>query len=286
MAYSLQTGANRQRGPSQRTDGQLVARAPVPASNARGQAAGTTGSVAPASRLQGYARIRRLARFTQPDSPTRCSRIGHAEHPPRRRARQSSPSSAHQEARERRAGDPVARNGASRARDQLAQPALHPVTCDRRSRRGGRQRSRASGGPAGTTPGRARITAAAPHSAPGLRDQPVVACGYARGLRPAARASGGKLVAALAPTSGQDGAPGTGAHAQAETVRLGPPAIVGLERALAQGQLRCGSVALRADSGPTTQPRRDRAPTRATPLTVEARGRGACQVSRNGSHRA
>jgi hypothetical protein len=62
--------------------------------------------------------------------------------------------------------------------------------------------------------------------------------GCARGLRPAARSSGGKLAAALAPTSGQDGSPGPGAHAQAKPMRLGPPAIVGLKRALAQGQLR------------------------------------------------
>jgi hypothetical protein len=77
-------------------------------------------------------------------------------------------------------------------------------------------------------------------AAPGTRSAPPTGgrLGCARGLRRAARSSGGKLVAAFAPTSGQNGATGAGAHAQAKTVRFGPPAIVGLKRALTQGQLR------------------------------------------------
>ena len=41
-----------------------------------------------------------------------------------------------------------------------------------------------------------------------------------------------KARAALAPATGQDGAAGTGAHAQTETMRLGTTPVVGLEGAL------------------------------------------------------
>lgn len=75
-------------------------------------------------------------------------------------------------------------------------------------------------------------------------------------------------MAALAPTSGQDGAPGPSAHAQAETMRLGPPAIVGLERALTQGQLRCGSGWRWWHSGPTTRQSTRLQPRHGRPSTV------------------
>ena len=55
-----------------------------------------------------------------------------------------------------------------------------------------------------------------------------------RRARPAAHASGGEAVAALATTGGQDGAAGARAHAQAEAVGLVPTTVVRLERALAQ----------------------------------------------------
>lgn len=58
------------------------------------------------------------------------------------------------------------------------------------------------------------------------------------GSQAAARArrrsrSGRQLAATLTPARRHDGAPGAGAHPQPEAVRLGPPAIVRLERALA-----------------------------------------------------
>jgi hypothetical protein len=43
-------------------------------------------------------------------------------------------------------------------------------------------------------------------------------------------------VATFAPPCGENCPTGTGAHAQAKPMRLSPPAIVGLKRALAQGQ--------------------------------------------------
>jgi hypothetical protein len=76
-------------------------------------------------------------------------------------------------------------------------------------------------------------------------------CGCAHVLRRAARASGGKLVAALAPTSGQNGSTCTGTHAQAKSMRLSPPAIVGLKRPLTQGQLRVGMDVARSPCNAT-----------------------------------
>jgi hypothetical protein len=58
-------------------------------------------------------------------------------------------------------------------------------------------------------------------------------------------------VAALAPTSGENGSTCTGTHAQAETMRLSPPAIVGLKRALTQGQLRVGMERARSPCNAT-----------------------------------
>ena len=57
---------------------------------------------------------------------------------------------------------------------------------------------------------------------------------------PAARhwPSGGQLGATLATTGREDGATGAGPHAQAETMGLGPAAVVGLEGALAHEVLR------------------------------------------------
>ena len=49
--------------------------------------------------------------------------------------------------------------------------------------------------------------------------------------------SGRDLVAALAPTSGKDGATRAGPHAEAEAVDLGPAAVVRLKGALAHGDL-------------------------------------------------
>src|SRR5215203_1941443 len=49
----------------------------------------------------------------------------------------------------------------------------------------------------------------------------------------AGNTSGGELLAALAPTGGDDGPSGARAHTQPEAVRLGPTAVVRLERALA-----------------------------------------------------
>ncbi len=49
--------------------------------------------------------------------------------------------------------------------------------------------------------------------------------------------SGGDLGAALAPARGEDGAPGTGAHPEAETMHLGAATGVGLEGPLAHGTL-------------------------------------------------
>jgi hypothetical protein len=52
--------------------------------------------------------------------------------------------------------------------------------------------------------------------------------------RPAAHASGGEAVAALAPAGGQHGATGAGTHPQTEAMGLVPTTVVRLERALAQ----------------------------------------------------
>ena len=62
---------------------------------------------------------------------------------------------------------------------------------------------------------------------------------------------GGQRLAALAATSREDGAPGAGAHAQPETMRLRAAAIVRLERALAHGRAP-GEVGLEKFGGLTT----------------------------------
>jgi hypothetical protein len=57
--------------------------------------------------------------------------------------------------------------------------------------------------------------------------------GAATGRRPGARRSGREPRATLGPATRQDGAPGAGAHPQAEPMGLRPPTVVRLERALA-----------------------------------------------------
>ena len=66
------------------------------------------------------------------------------------------------------------------------------------------------------------IAAASVRRLPGKHTEPSESAG-----------SGGEAVAALAPARGQDGAPGTGAHPQAEAVRLVTTPVVRLERTLA-----------------------------------------------------
>ena len=127
---------------------------------------------------------------------------------------------------------------------QVAQPALDQVAGDggpdglgdheahpRARRRGpcGRARSTA---PAGGPPSGDRRGDG--HGARPRGSEQVRSGGCWRRARPAAHASGGEAVAALATTGGQDRATGAGAHAQAETVGLVPTTVVRLERALAQ----------------------------------------------------
>src|SRR3954465_7716904 len=61
--------------------------------------------------------------------------------------------------------------------------------------------------------------------------------------------SGGELVATLAPTAGEDGATGTGAHPQPEAVGLGPATVVRLERALAHEGLPLLTTSVRRGPG-------------------------------------
>src|SRR4051794_41184573 len=53
----------------------------------------------------------------------------------------------------------------------------------------------------------------------------------------AGNTSGGELLATLAPATGEDRPARAGAHPQPEAVRLGSPAVVRLERALAHEEL-------------------------------------------------
>src|SRR5215210_4485909 len=61
--------------------------------------------------------------------------------------------------------------------------------------------------------------------------------------------SGGELVATLAPAAGEDRATGAGAHPQPEAVRLGPTAVVRLERALAHEGLPLLTTSMRCGPG-------------------------------------
>src|SRR4051794_41649262 len=65
----------------------------------------------------------------------------------------------------------------------------------------------------------------------------------------AGNTSGGEVLAALAPTAGDDRPARAGAHPQPEAVGLGPAAVVRLERALAH------EVLLRHDIGGRRPPR-------------------------------
>ena len=224
-AYSLQLGAKRQLGPQQRADRQLVE------AHERGE------------RPRDPAGARPLGSVTmlRPDPRARAGRRHDAKPgiEPAAQLRVSSLARAGKRAYHdhRAAGS----SSASRARICSRSRRLHPVTRRRPARHGGRQ----YGGTSLTSalhpesPGRPRRARRAALDTPSARP-PDGRYGCARVLRRAARASGGKLVAALAPTSGQDGSTCTGTHAQAKTMRLSPPAIVGLKRALAQGQLRVG----------------------------------------------
>ncbi|OIQ92034.1 hypothetical protein GALL_260260 [mine drainage metagenome] len=69
-----------------------------------------------------------------------------------------------------------------------------------------------------------------PRTAPSAETQPSDASGAGRG---APRGSGREFLAALAPTSGKDRAAGTGPHAQAEAMGLGPAPVVRLKGPLA-----------------------------------------------------
>src|ERR1700710_2791115 len=78
----------------------------------------------------------------------------------------------------------------------------------------------------------------------------------------AGNTSGGELLATLAPTGRDDRPAGAGTHAQPEAVRLGPTAVVRLERALAHEELlRQGRAAV---------PARRRAGARGAPEGPEA----------------
>src|SRR3954453_12441637 len=65
----------------------------------------------------------------------------------------------------------------------------------------------------------------------------------------AGNTSGGKLLATLAPTTGDDRPPGAGAHPQPKAVGLGPAAVVRLERALAHEVLLLQDIGGRAPAG-------------------------------------
>src|SRR3954464_11306174 len=65
----------------------------------------------------------------------------------------------------------------------------------------------------------------------------------------AGNTSGGELLAALAPTAGDDRPARAGAHPQPEAVGLGPAAVVRLERALAHEVLLRYDIGGRSSTG-------------------------------------
>src|SRR4051812_40821826 len=105
----------------------------------------------------------------------------------------------------------------------------------------------------------------------------VVNSGRRRRRACAGNTSGGELLATLAPTAGEDRPARAGAHAQPETVGLGPAAGVRLERALAHEVLPLHDIGgAPPPAGGRARGGRDGDRSR-TPGTPEAGSRGPAQ---------
>ena len=162
---------------------------------------------------------------------------------------------------------------------QFPEPSLYPVANHRRANRTANNKAYLRLGVLGyRTGGRQQVSGQGRATSPSARAHralELLRAPHPRLLRqhdpsseggqpPGPQKSDGELLAALAAARGKDGAASTGTHPLAETVDLGPPTVVRLERTLAHWNSRSlGTTVLksRADMSGTVRSRHGSAPT-------------------------